>query len=319
MTDGKQFLTTEEIRALARRSDWMGAGLIAFAWGLILGSITLFAWYPSVLTFVLAVLIIGSRQLGFAVLMHEAAHRALFKTGWLNDWAAQWLCARPIMGDTPSYRAYHLVHHRHVQTEHDPDLPLSAKFPTTRDSLIRKFTRDLTGRTGLKLRLAQIRQALSLGFDDDAIRGAKMAQNFQAPSLLPSLVCNAVIFAVFWVIGDWWYWFAFWALPLLTWYQFVIRVRNIAEHAVLRDVTDPLQYARTTYADPITALFFAPYWVNFHLEHHLVMHVPCWRLPRMHRMLLAKGLGDRMETAQNYWQVMAKVGWFNRKKMVAAE
>ncbi|MEM1164081.1 MAG: fatty acid desaturase family protein [Pseudomonadota bacterium] len=310
--DGKIFLTKEEIRRLAERSDLMGFGLLAFGWGLIFAMVALFAWYPSVATFLLAVTVIGSRQLGFAILMHEAAHRALFKNGHLNEWAGQWLAARPVMAEMTSYRAYHLTHHRHVQTEKDPDLHLSAKFPTTRDSLIRKFKRDLTGQTGFKLRMAQFRQALQLGFDEDAIAGAKMAQNFQSADLRPALIANVVIFAIMWAIGEWWYWFAFWALPLLTWYQFVIRVRNIAEHAVLRESDDPLSTARTTYADPITALFFAPYWVNYHLEHHLVMHVPCWRLPEMHRMLLDKGYGDRMETATNYWQVMLKVGWLNR-------
>ncbi len=309
MADGKAYLTAEEIRSLAARSDLAGWALVGHCWGVIFASVAVFTWYPSILTAVLAVMVIGSRQLGFAILMHETAHRALFRTGWLNEWAGQWLCARPIMGEVTSYRAYHLTHHRHTQTDKDPDLPLSAKFPTTRDSLQRKFTRDLTGQTGWKLRLAQIRQAMQLGFDEDAIKGAKLAQNFQSADLRPALICNVAIFAAMWAIGDWWYWFVFWLLPLLTWYQFVIRVRNIAEHAVLRDPADPLSNARTTYADPVTAFFLAPYWVNYHLEHHLVMHVPCWRLPKLHRMLLARGLGDRMETAPSYWEVLGRVGW----------
>ena len=309
MSIGKEFLSSEEIRPLAERSDWIGAALLLHGWGIVFGAVALFVWYPSMITGLLAVMLIGSRQLGFAILMHEAAHRALFRTGWLSEWAGQWLCARPIMAEMTSYRTYHLEHHKYTQTEKDPDLPLSAKFPTTRDSLERKFTRDLTGQTGYKLRMAQIRRALQLGFDDDAIAGAKMAQTFQSEDLKPALLCNAVLFAAMWAIGDWWYWFAFWLLPLMTWYQFVVRVRNIAEHAVLRDPADPLSNARTTYADPITALFFAPYWVNYHLEHHLLMHVPCWRLPRLHRMLLEKGLGDRMETAPSYWQVLGRVGW----------
>ena len=98
MADGKAFLTPEEIRPLAERSDMMGFALIAYGWALVFGAVALFAWYPSVVTFLLAVMIIGSRQLGFAVLMHEGAHRALFKTGWLNEWASQWLASRPIMG-----------------------------------------------------------------------------------------------------------------------------------------------------------------------------------------------------------------------------
>ena len=317
MTPGKAFLTPEEIRPLARRSDWMGTGLILHCWGMVLAAVLLFSWYPSVVTFALAVMIIGSRQLGFAILMHEGAHVALFRTRWLNEWATQWLCARPIMGEMTSYRTYHLTHHKYTQTDKDPDLPLSAKFPTTRDSLQRKFTRDLTGQTGYKLRLAQIRQALQLGFDEDAIAGAKMAQNFQSADLRLALICNVIIFAVMWTVGEWWYWFAFWALPLLTWNQFVIRVRNIAEHAMVPDKNDPFGNVRTTYADPITATFFAPYWVNYHLEHHMVMHMPCWQLPKLHKLLIEKGYGDRMTTAPNYWHVMKMVGWDRLKQATA--
>lgn len=309
MAAGKNYLAPDEIRPLAARSDWMGAALVFHCWAVILGSAAVFAWYPTVITGVLAVMVIGSRQLGFAILMHEAAHRALFRTGWLNDWAGQWLCARPIGAEVTSYRAYHLVHHKYTQTSRDPDLPLSAKFPTTKASLKRKFTRDLTGQTGWKLRLAQFRRALQLGFDEDAIAGAKMAQTFQSEDLKPVLVCNAVLFCVMWMIGDWWYWFVFWALPLLTWYQFVIRVRNIAEHAVLARPDDPLGNARTTHADPVTAFFLAPYWVNYHLEHHLLMHVPCWKLPRLHALLREKGYAGQMETAPSYWSVMRRVGW----------
>lgn len=309
MAAGKDYLTPDEIRALAERSDIMGIGLIAFGWGCIFAAISVFAWWPSVVTGLLAITVVGSRQLGFAILMHEAAHRALFRTGWMNEWAGQWLCARPIFAEMTSYRAYHLVHHKYTQTTRDPDLPLSAKFPTSRDSLKRKFTRDLTGQTGYKLRLAQFRRAMQLGFDEDAIAGAKMAQTFQSEDLKPGLLCNLIIFAAMWAIGDWWYWLAFWALPLLTWYQFVIRVRNIAEHAVLAAPEHPLGNARTTFADPVTAFLFAPYWVNYHLEHHLVMHVPCWKLPRLHGMLRDKGYADRMETAPSYWDVMLRVGW----------
>ena len=38
----------------------------------------LFAWWPNPFTFVLAVMVIGARQLGLAILMHDAAHGLLF-------------------------------------------------------------------------------------------------------------------------------------------------------------------------------------------------------------------------------------------------
>ena len=150
MTPGKTYLSSDEIRPLAARSDLVGLWLLLHCWGTIALALALFAVWPNPLTFVLAVMVIGSRQLGLAILMHEAAHNALFKTRWLNEFLGDWLCGRPILADLGAYRHYHLTHHRFTQTEKDPDLVLSAKFPTSRTSLRRKFTRDLTGQTGIK-------------------------------------------------------------------------------------------------------------------------------------------------------------------------
>ncbi len=61
---------------------------------------------------------------------------------------------------------------------------------------------------------------------------------------------------------------------------------------------------RTTYAGPVARMFLAPYWVNYHLEHHLFMFVPCWRLPAAHRALLAAGLRERMEIRTGYAAVL---------------
>ncbi|MCA6239339.1 MAG: fatty acid desaturase, partial [Phenylobacterium sp.] len=38
----------------------------------------------------------------------------------------------------------------------------------------------------------------------------------------------------------------------------------------------------------------APYWVNYHCEHHMFMHLPCYNLPRAHRLLAQKGVLDAM-------------------------
>lgn len=52
------------------------------------------------------------------------------------------------------------------------------------------------------------------------------------------------------------------------------------------------------------ALFVAPYWVNYHLEHHLEMHVPCWNLPRLHRLLVQEGHEAEMVIEPSYWHVL---------------
>ncbi|MBE1296166.1 fatty acid desaturase family protein [Phycobacter azelaicus] len=311
MTPGKAYLTSDEIRPLAERSDLMGLWLLLHCWGTIVLALALFAIWPNALTLVLAIMVIGSRQLGLAILMHEAAHNALFKTRRLNEIFGDWLCGRPILADLGAYRHYHLTHHRFTQTDKDPDLVLSAKFPTSHASLRRKFTRDLTGQTGIKQLMGQIAMSLQLAGDDDAIEAASsdFAQSFKAPRLWGALPVFLGITLLFSLIGDWWWGLAFWLLPYLTWFQFVLRVRNIAEHGATEQSENPLQNVRTTRAGPIARLFVAPYWVNYHLEHHMVMHVPCWQLRRMHALLLGKGLGDQMRIARGYGQALAEAGW----------
>ena len=311
MTPGKAYLSTDEIRPLAERSDLMGGWLLLHCWGTIALAVGLFGLWPNVLTFVLAVMIIGSRQLGLAILMHEAAHNALFKTRALNEFAGEWLCGRPIMAELAAYRHYHLTHHRFTQTDKDPDLVLSSKFPTSHASLKRKFTRDLTGQTGVRQLAAQIAMSVRLAGDDEAVQAAAsdFAQAFKARDLWKSLPVFLGVMVVMGVVGDWWWGLAFWLLPYLTWFQFVLRIRNIAEHGATEQSENPLQNVRTTLAGPLARLLVAPYWVNYHLEHHMVMHVPCWKLQHMHRLLIDKGLGAEMKTANSYREALGEAGW----------
>ena len=305
MTTGKRFFTSEEIRPLAERSDLWGAWLILHCWGTIALALVLFSYVPNIATFALAFIVIGSRQLGLAILMHEAAHMAMFKTRGLNEFVGEWLCGRPIMADLHEYRTYHLKHHLYTQTELDPDLKLSAPFPTTKASMQRKLIRDITGQTGFKQRSQQIMFAFKMaGEVEDGPSSQDLAQAFSGPVIGRALMANATLFILMWAFGAWWWWLAFWALPLLTWFQLVLRVRNIAEHGVVEKGNDPLRNVRTTKAGPLMRLFLAPYYVNYHLEHHLVMHVPCHRLPKMHALMLARGHADKMQIGQSYWQVL---------------
>ena len=94
--------------------------------------------------------------------------------------------------------------------------------------------------------------------------------------------------------------FLLWVLPALTWEPFITRVRNIGEHGAVPDNDDRLRNTRTTYAGLLERAFIAPYFVNYHLEHHLLVSCPCYRLRRAHALLLSKGFGARMELKPNY-------------------
>jgi len=95
-----------------------------------------------------------------------------------------------------------------------------------------------------------------------------------------------------------------WVVPNLTWLLLISRIRNIGEHAVVPDDDDRLRNTRTTLAGPLMRLLVAPYWVNYHLEHHLLVACPCYNLPKAHHMLMDKGIGLQMEVQPNYWSML---------------
>lgn len=299
MNATEPLLSLEEKRRLGAKSNVVGLLLVLHAWGLILGSMALFAWWPNPFTFLLGVMVIGGRQLGLAILMHDAAHGLLFADRRLNDWVGRWLCAFPVFTSLTLYRPYHLQHHRFTQQAGDPDLGLSAPFPISRTSLRRKIVRDLTGQTAYLRRGDQIRRALGPADAPLGVRLGRLWQREKGP-----LLVNGAMLVACSAAGYWWLYPALWLLPLATWYQFISRIRNIAEHAVVPDNDDPLRNTRTTHANPLMRLLVAPYWVNYHLEHHLFMFVPCWRLPQAHRLLLAAGRRDSMEIKPGYLAVL---------------
>lgn len=281
-------LTLSELRSLRGISGLRGAGLVLHAWGVIVGMMAIYIAWPTWLTLAAGILVIGGRQLGLSVLMHEAAHWLLFKGQKTNVRVGGWLCAWSLGEDLKSYRRRHHLHHRHARQADDPDLALAATRPVTRAVFWLGVVRDLTGLTAL-VRVARWRP-----WRDGA------------PRLAGPLAANAALFTLLAALGHASVYLLLWLLPLATWYQLGRRLRDLAEHGLVGDDADPLRNARTTAAGPLARVLLAPYWVNHHLEHHLLVFVPCWRLREAHGLLLARGLGPRMELAASYAGVARK-------------
>ena len=293
------FFTPEEWAGLSARSSWKGLLLVVHCWGVILLAAIAGVLWPILIP--LCVAIVGTRQLGLAILMHEAAHGGLSPNARFNDFLGHWLCAVPIGASLALYRPYHLSHHKYAQQAEDPDLVLSAPFPVTRASLRRKIVRDLTGQTFFKQRVLFLFRAFANQRDEDIAEGAVVTGR----SVAPFLLVNAALLITATLAGVWWAYFALWLLPLATWFPMVTRLRNIAEHACVEgSADDAFRAARTTRASWWERAFIAPYWVNFHAEHHLFMHVPCWKLPALHRAVRATPQGARMEVAGGYIEVL---------------
>ena len=133
--------TRDEIAMLTERSDLMGFYAVGFTWAVIGLTFAALAWASAqplavaVPVFALGFVVLAGRHLGLAILHHEAAHKTLFRTPWLNDFVGDWFCARPIWNDVKKYRVHHFMHHTKTGQPEDTDLSLVAPFPVSRASL----------------------------------------------------------------------------------------------------------------------------------------------------------------------------------------
>jgi len=293
----KNALSRDEVDALLRVSDLRGLASLALDWALIAAAFALVYVRPNPLTVLLALFVIGGRQLGLAILMHEAAHRTLLRDRRLNDWVGNWLCAYPVWGDIHPYRRYHLQHHAKTGTDADPDLGLAAPFPVTKASFRRKVWRDLSGQTGFKRARATLKRDLG------ATQGkARRLAGAGLASLQGVVLTNLVLFALVSALGCPAL-YLLWVVAWLTTYRLVSRLRSIAEHGMVPDQLDPLRNTRTTIPRWWERPLLAPNRVNFHLEHHLLMTVPHHNLPRLHRLLRERGALDESCIASGYLSV----------------
>lgn len=277
-----EILSLDEIREFTARSDLAGAWMVLFNWLFIAAIFAVVVTWTNPLTIAVAILLLGGRQLGLAVLMHEAGHKTLFRSSSLNRWVGQWLCAYPVLGDVEAYAASHREHHRLAGTAADPDLPNYRSYPVSKASFRRKLFRDITGQTGWQL----VRSV----FGRSRGRNLMLREGESTHAELRGLAVNAGMFALMVALGIGAY-YLLWVVAYLTSYPLIARIRQVAEHGSVPDLydADPRNNTRTTLANPLERMLFCPNHVNYHLEHHLLASVPAHKLPALHRTLKARG------------------------------
>ena len=295
-----EVISKEQYEEIKEKQDWRNVLSISSNWLQMSAAMALFFFYPNVITFLVALVIIGSRQFALAVLAHDAAHNLLFENNKVNDLAGQWFCAYPIFQDNRVYRPYHLKHHRHTETEDDPDLVLSTPFPITKRSFIRKIFRDLTGITGVKRYWGSLSSIFRTKGDNVFNKISKTSNKLHG-----FLISNLIIFILISTTMHWSLFLLLWWLPSFTYYSLIIRIRNISEHAVTPG-NDDFDNTRTTKSTVLTRFLMVPHNVNYHLEHHLFTRCPWYNLPKAHSMMIENGYEDKMCLETSYKKVLLK-------------
>ena len=256
------------------------------------------------------------------ILAHEAAHYRLFSHRGLNDAVGRALGG---LGGVSmcTYRVTHRLHHNHLYGPQDPDTALHGGYPRGVAYLWRKLGQDLLGLNAWKT-FAYFFGAPAVNddtgqalrpLDDTAphLKAAARRDRWWVLACQVALPLGCLAWAGAWGVLAYG---VLWLVPLLCVLQPILRLRAVFEHGAVPALDSPLKAARCnltgrsrsgrpldTALNTLARALLFPHHVNHHLEHHLYPAVPHYRLPRLHRLLNAKGAlhGAEVRDVRDTW------------------
>lgn len=284
------------LRELSHVNSLVSGAHVLLEWGLIVASAFLCMRSFSYPLYVLTVVFIGARQHSLIVLMHDGAHYRLHRNRRLNEVIGEALLAYPFLLFTMrDYRANHFAHHRHLNTNNDPDWVRKQtpdwKFPKSPFAMAKLLAQNALGVGFMRFLLATL-----------ALPKSRLDQRSYLRIGYIALACAVITLTGAWVTVA-----LYWLVPLATWAQFAFHVRSIAEHFALPKRQGVYAETRTVLANAFDRIFIGCKNVNYHLEHHLFPSVPFFRLGRLHAILMDRSdYRSQAHVTRGYWRVMVE-------------
>ncbi|HVR65328.1 MAG TPA: fatty acid desaturase [Verrucomicrobiae bacterium] len=274
---------------------WFAACILAAAWNPLIAGLPVF-------------LLMGVLHYHMIVAIHEAIHRTLFSNNRLND-AAGVLIGGFALANFDSVKKHHLSHHQLYGRETDPDRAEYMFDPpagSTAELIWRIFKRSFA--------LTNLGEKIERNLwqrKTPSTAAVKPAGEFGALTVMA--LAQSIVFLLYWSLGIWWQYFAFWLAPMFVLSRFLSGLRMYGEHAGLAlgatsRNQEQIYAARTTAASMpwwrqpswlIEKFLLGPFNFNYHHEHHIMQQLPHHHLPRVHRALLEIGYYDRHPRARS--------------------
>jgi fatty acid desaturase len=266
-----RFLTRDDIREVHRRSGWRHFALAAQRVVLLvgIGLVTYhvaepWAWIP------LAILQ-GFVILSFIILLHEQVHNLIFaqrRPFW--ERVLGLLYALPSAISASQFKRWHLDHHSELGTE-DGDPKRAYLTPK---------------------RVARWYKALYMTpalFVIYSIASAKAARKYPI-SLRRRINVEKAVFIGLHLVFAWWLWshagFATWArvhaVPVFIAFPFAFTLNRLGQHYAI-DPGDPAKWSTLVKSHWFWNWIFV--YSNLHLEHHYLVGVPAYNLPKLQQRL----------------------------------
>lgn len=260
-----------------RPSRWLLA--CAVDWAVIASTFAIVAAVDHPFAYALAIFPLGSRQQGLGALFHDAAHGLVARSRRLNDLLGAPLAAWPLGLTLAGYRRYHLVHHRALGTDRDPEVGHRLLLPHWRLPVRRRqllhFASDLIG-GGLPHLLA----------------AGRMTRPVRAREAVLFVLAWAAALGLAWQLGVLWV-PALWVASIATTFWSGVRLRIFTEHLGTRG-THRIRMHRVFEA------IVMPHSIGLHWEHHHFPEVPFHNLPLLRERLPTPEIVDLSELLRRF-------------------
>lgn len=255
---------------------------ILFNWTCIIVAIYAGSTINNLFLTIFFVFFIASRQHALLAMMHDAAHFRFVENPKLNDLISDIFCAFPHFITTLKYRGSHLKHHKHLNTDRDPDWKAKKgkkdwEFPKTKKEILILLCYHLIGYGGYLF----ISQLYRYGVNNSAAKNHRPG----AIDRVFRITYYILVISVFSYFEVWSSFLIYWTIPLFTVLPFLLRLRSMAEHFGL-ERTEELNSTRNVKVNILERIFIASQSVYYHLDHHLYPSVPYYNLRKLHQTLM---------------------------------
>lgn len=280
------------VHELAEPSATRGFLETVGTWIVLAVIIGAYLWRPGVWTYLAAFVLVASRQYALLILMHDGFHCLLHPERRVNDLIGAWLIGAPCGSAYWGSRSAHLEHHRNLGKPTDPEFFLHSAGPPRAKRGVAAFALHF-------LRMILGEQIFYTHLGPGTGERPPMATRLRTAlgKLLPVVVVQGGMLALFALAGSWQTYFTLWALPLVTLVVFLNGLRAFCDHANPTDELAGERHRLVSYeSNPLERFFVSPFHMNYHAEHHLFAYVPHYRLPALRQRLMA--LPEYAETIQ---------------------
>lgn len=266
-------------------------------WLIIILVITASLILESVFAYFIGLIIVGSRQQSLSVFLHDGAHGLLIRNRKLNNLLSEVLLAWPLFTSMRGYRSIHLLHHKYLNTQLDPDWARNQ--PGDLKS-VKHWKEAFSIVCGLKTATRSLSSFLNLRNSAEKTRQDALWHSVR-------ILFYVVVASLVSLLSLWQEALLYWVAPFLFYSMPVFRFRGISEHWGLEN-DSTARMTRTIIVNPVEAFLVYPNNINYHFVHHLYPGIPYRKLPEAYSLLIQnKWLKKNHHTTKGVFGVIKEI------------